>query len=71
MEQLQQLRPFTPAEHTAFLEALERFGEGSSGEEWQLIANVRAISNNSYLHCHAQLQPANLETLVYSVLSLY
>jgi hypothetical protein len=70
MEQLQQLRPFTPAEHTAFLEALERFGEGSSGEEWQLIANVRAISKRNNDERCVQLRAANLEISVYSVLSL-
>jgi hypothetical protein len=42
MDQPQPMIAFTPAEHTAFLEALERFGEGSSGEEWQLIADVRS-----------------------------
>lgn len=36
--QLYAMRPWTEEEHNLFLEALEKFGSGNSGMEWEKMA---------------------------------
>lgn len=45
-------QPFTHEEHSAFLDAMERFGQESTGNEWEKIAQVMGwllISKNKFL----------------------
>jgi len=34
------LQPFSPEEHSAFLDAMERYGQESTGSEWEKICQV-------------------------------
>ncbi|KAG5186237.1 hypothetical protein JKP88DRAFT_195649 [Tribonema minus] len=55
MDHLETLRtPFSEEEHAAFLEALETYGEGNTGMEWQQITDAigTRIPQEVMLHAH-------------------
>jgi len=51
--QLYAMRPWTEEEHNLFLEALEQFGNGNSGMEWNKMAQHIGTRNYNEVKLHA------------------